>query len=142
MSDWTGSSLPNVDARLEGSEVMSAVGNTSTEFYINFNFDCDMTGIEFYAWSPNKGDTLNFYTEYNAGPYGWKRYKKFGKNFNVFPNHISRIILFPTSPKAGSRIKVVYNNTGNSAVDFSINRFQFTAIEKIDPTKLQEGEDW
>jgi len=142
MADWTGSKDPVLDARIEGSETFTATANSTTTHYIVFDFDCEFEGLEIAADNPTFGDHVEMSTEYNAGAYGWKRYKKFGKRFNIYPNHVSRIILFPTLPSAGVRIAISYTNTGNSDTKFSINKFQYVSRTVVKPSELQEGEDW
>ena len=143
MSDWTGSMNPSLDARLEGSPLFTATANSITEHIIGFDFACDFNGIEFYAWSSNAGDNLTFQTEYYAGPvYNWIPYKKFGKNFNVYPDHVTRVIIFPTKPFLGVRVKIKYDNKGTEDVKFSMNKFQFAEYENVNTAILDSGEDW
>jgi len=142
MSDWFGPSNPDLDARIQGSPLWTATANTKTQFELDFDFACDFNGIEFYAWDSHKGDNLKLWTEYYAGPYGWVFYKKFGDNFNVFPNNRTRIILFPTKPILGVRLVVEYDNKGQTDVDFSLNKFQFSDTERVLPSLLQSGTDW
>lgn len=133
---------PLLDARLWGSPLFTAPANQETEFNFEIPFDCKWNGIEIFAWGPNKGDHMKLQTEYNAGPYGWKRYKKFGKHFNIYPNYVNKIILFPSEPKAGVRVCVYYTNTGNTPVDFSINLYTFVDEQVVNTNNLEEGEDW
>lgn len=137
-----GTDKPILDARLSGTDLFTAPAGQKTKFYFNFNFDCKFNGTEMYAWDSNRGDKLNLSTEYNAGPYGWKTYKKFGKEFNVYPNTIQKYILFPTEPKAGVRLVVEYDNKGVTDVEFSMNIFLFVDQQKINLSILEEGEDW
>ncbi len=134
-------SFPLLDARLWGTEIFSAAAGESTH-YITFPFDCKFSGVDFIAESSTFGDTVSIQTEYNAGVYGWKRYKKFGKNWHVKANERDRILLFPTEPKQGIRVKITYNNVGESTVRFTLNMFTFAEQEKINPLILQEGADW
>lgn len=142
MSDFNGSLRPALDARLEGSAIFNCPANTVKTFYVPFDFDCELSGIEIYAWSSNVGDNVSMETQYQINENTWKRYKKFGKGWNVFPDRPCRIILFPTTPKEGIRMAITYNNKGQSAVNFCINKFQFVDEAKVDPTQGQEGEVW
>jgi len=137
-----GTDKPILDARLTGSDLFTAPAGVKTKFYFTFDFDCKFNGTEVYAWDSNAGDKIELITEYNAGAYGWKRYKKFGKEFNIFPNTLQKYILFPTEPSAGVRLVVEYDNTGLTEVKFSLNIFLFTDQEIVKPSILQEGEDW
>lgn len=141
MSAQYGSDNPLIDARLQGTPLFTATPGLSTHYH-TFDFDCKMNGVEVYAWDANQGDNMSIESQYNAEPYGWKRYKKFGKNWNIYPNERSRIILFPTEPKAGVRLAFTYDNKGVVDVKFSINVFQFIDRQYINPSLLEEGEDW
>lgn len=147
MSDWNGAPNPSLDARIEGTPLFSAPAGTKTEFRITFDFDCDLQGIELFAWSSNPGDNVELRTEYDinnspGNPPIWRRYKKFGKNFNVYPNHVNRVIIFPTKPKVGVCLVVSYDNKGEEPVQFSLNKFQFIPLAKVDTSLGEEGEDW
>lgn len=141
-TDTSFTSRSGQDARLQGTQLFNAAVGV-THHYFDFQFNCNFEGIEFYAWDSSKGDTLSMQTQYYAGPtYGWIRYKKFGKTFNVFPNNVTRIILFPTEPILGVRIKFTYDNKGSAPVDFSANLFQFKDHEVVNTAILDEGADW
>lgn len=143
MSDWNGSENPRMDTRLQGSSLFSIPADTVKDLFINFEFDCDMTGIEFYAKNAELGDTMDFSTEYYVPPLNtWLRYKKFGKGYMVFPNHPTRIILFATTPKVGTRIKITYHNTGSQTVYLAVNRFQFIESQNVKASLGEQGEDW
>lgn len=141
MSEWNGNSNPALDARIEGVPVFTATPGDSVHEHV-FTFDCDFSGIEIYSECAELGHTVTLETQYNAGPYGWKRYKKFGKTFNLFKNDKCRIVLFPTKPKAGIKLVIKYNNPTQTDVKFAINLFQFADMELVNPSILQEGEDW
>lgn len=139
-----------IDARLKGLIFGEASPNSTTEFYYIFDFDCKFNGLDFYVWNSNAGDNITLETQYNANPDPltresnpvWLRYKKFGKNWYVFPNVNKEIVLFPTTPKAGVRLVIKYNNVGNSAAKLAINGFIFTDSESVNPSLGQQGTDW
>lgn len=138
-----GSDKPILDARLTGTDLFTAPANSTTDHYFNFGFDCLFNGAELYCWDSNKGDKIELSTEYYVPPTDtWNRYKKFGKDFNVYPNVVQNYILFPTEPKAGVRVRIRYTNTGDTAVDFSLNMFIFADQQQVNPSVLEEGEDW
>jgi hypothetical protein len=143
MADWNGAPNPGLDARIEGSELFVAPAGAKTDFYIYFTFACDFQGMEFFAWNSNIGDNIDLRTDYYVPPMGvWKRYKKFGKHFNIYPNNVTKVILFPTKPTIGVRMTISYDNKGTEPVSFSMNKFQFADIEKVDTSVVGEGEDW
>lgn len=142
MSAEYGVTRPKLDARLQGSDVFTATANSTTEHYYTFDFDCDFNGVEIYTHGSEIGHKVKLTTEYNAGLYGWKRYKKFGKSFNIFPKCLQKYILFPTKPSAGVRVHISYTNPESSDVKFAVNFFQFVQQESVDPSQLQEGTDW
>jgi hypothetical protein len=137
-----GTLFPVLDARLWGTDVFTAGAGVSSSHYIYIPFNCKFNGLDFFSWNPNKGDSVSFLTEYPVSQEVWRRYKKFAKKFNVYPNTRDRVILFPTEPKAGVRIHVIYHNVGQTPVDFSFNFFTYVEQAKIDPTKGEQGEDW
>lgn len=141
MSDWNGSGNPSLDSRLQGVPKFTAPIGDSTHEHI-FEFDCDFNGVEIYSMCDELGHSVTLETHYNAGPYGWKRYKRFGKTWNLCPNNNCRIILFPTKPKEGIKLVVKYHNPSLSPVDFIVNLFQFIEMENVNPASLEEGEDW
>ena len=138
---YNGSEKPELDTRAQGTDLFTATANSTTSHYFTFNFDCELTGMELFAWNPNKGDKVTIFVEYNAGAYGWLRFKKFSKSFNVYPNHVNRAIAFPTLPKAGTRMRVDYT-CGENSVDFSLNVFQYAVREDVNASLGQQGEDW
>lgn len=140
MSDFVGPSK-GLDARLEGSEVFTVAANSAVTSYVNFSFDCDFNGIEFYSNTTDIGDKLDLHTEYYAGG-PWLRYKKFGKNWNIVPSILSRIILFPTSPKVGVRLALTYTNNTDVEVKYFVNKFQFINSETVNLAIGGQGEDW
>ena len=138
-----GTDKPILDARLHGAGLYTADANSVTSHYYNFTFDCKFNGIEIITDENVKlGDNITLITEYNAGPYGHKRYKKFGKDWYLKKDDKTRIILFPTEPKAGIRLHIKYNNTSQNAVTFAVNLFTFVDQQVVDPNTLQEGDDW
>lgn len=138
-----GSSKPRLDARLKGTDLFTAPANSTSEHIFYFTFDCKFNGIEMFAWDSNKGDHLALFTDYYVPPLAsWKRYKKFGKHFNVYPNNLQKYVLFPTEPSNGVRLRLEYTNTGNTAVDFSLNLFMFADRSLVDTSTASEGEDW
>jgi len=143
MSDTSFTARSGQDARLAGMPLASAPAEQISVHYFDFLFDCKFEGLDFYAWDSNPGDTLTLETEYYAGEtYGWIRYKKFGKAWNIFPNEKLRIILFPTEPILGVRAKFSYDNKGTQPVKFAANMFQFIDHKTVNPAILGEGEDW
>lgn len=138
---YNGSIKPELDTRVAGTDLFTATASSTTSHYYNFEFTCEFNGLEIYAWDSNKGDTISLYVEYYAGELGWLRFKKFGKKFNVYPNHVNRVITFPTTPQLGVRIRVDYN-CGANPVDFSLNVFQFSTREPVDISMGQQGENW
>lgn len=141
-----GSRKPRLDTRLEG-KCFDCTAGDSTHFY-NFSYESPITkvlfnGVETFAKDANMGDSVTLWTEYYAGPtYEWITYKKFGKNYMVFPNTIQKNILFPTEPILGVRMAIKYNNTGTETVKFAINLFNFVDRQTVNPAVLQEGHDW
>jgi hypothetical protein len=135
--------LADYDARMTGSDKFTAAANSTTKHYFYFTFDCYFNGVELYAKDSNMGDKLKMYTEYYVPSLDvWKRYKKFGKEFNIYPNTIQNYVLFPATPQTGVRVCFEYTNTGNAEVEFSANFFIFADIEILDLSNLEEGEDW
>lgn len=140
-----GTESPLLDARLFGHDtVYTATKNSTTDFYYTFTYGCKFNGIEIITDSNVElGDGITIITEYNAGPYGWKRYKKFGDTWHVKADDRTRIILFPTEPAAGVRVKLSYKSIGTvNDVKFVVNFFTFVDQAKIDTGSLEEGEDW
>jgi hypothetical protein len=140
-----GTEAPLLDARLFGHGVVyTAVKNTTTDFYYTFTFDCKYNGIEIITdENVVLGDGITIETQYNAGQYGWKRYKKFGKNWHVKKDERTRIVLFPTEPKNGVRVKISYTSTGTvNDVKFVINFFTFVDQRSVNIYVLEEGENW
>ena len=134
---------PHKDARLHGAGSFTTTAGTSYTHYYTFSFDCDFNGIEVITDSNAIiGDHVTIWTEYNAGPYGWKRYKKFGKEWYLKPDDKDTIILFPTTPKAGVRLCIKYTSTGASDVTSAVNLFTFVDQATVDVASLEEGEDW
>lgn len=138
-----GTDVPLLDARLGGAGVFTSTAGTDTTHYYTFGFDCKYNGIEVITDSNSVlGDHVTLWTEYNAGQYGWKRYKKFGKEWYLKPNDRTRIILFPTEPSAGVRLAMKYHSTGVNDVVMAVNLFMFVDQAKVNPGALEEGEDW
>ena len=133
---------PLLDARLQGAMFETAPASAKSSYYFNFPFDCNFNGVDFYAWSPNSGDNLDLYTEYTTdGGTTWLRYKKFGKKWYVMPEK-ERVLLFPTTPSVGVRLRVDYDNVGPDAVKFVLNLWTFVDQTLVDPAQGQQGEDW
>lgn len=140
-----GTDVPLLDARLFGHDIVyTAIKNTTTDFYYTFTYGCKFNGIEIITDSNVElGDGITLSTEYNAGPHGWKRYKKFGDVWHLKKDDRTRIILFPTEPSAGVRVKMGYKSVGTvNDVKFVVNFFTFTDQEIVKPSLLEEGEDW
>lgn len=139
---YSGSLKPELDTRVIGTDLYTASANVISSSYYNFTFDCEFNGLEIYAYNPNKGDKVTLYVEYYAGEdLGWLRFKKFGKSFNIFPNHVNRVISFATHPIVGTRLRVDYDCKGES-VDFSLNLFAFSTREIVDTSTAKQGADW
>jgi hypothetical protein len=142
-----GSNQPLLDARLEG-KLFSAPANTKTKLYYTFSHEQALDNVKFigvslYAWASNVGDNVTLWTEYYVPQLNvWKRYKKFGKTFMIFPDTEMKNILFPTTPSNGVRVVVEYDNKGNTAIDFAINFYNFVDQTSVSPSNLEEGEDW
>lgn len=138
-----GTENPLLDARLHGAGVFTATNSSTTSHEYLFTFDCKFNGIEIITDSNVEiGDYLRLETQYNAGAYGWKRYKKFGDKWYIKPNDRSRIILFPTEPSSGVKLLINYTSVGTSDVKFAFNLFTFVDQVKLDTGILEEGEDW
>jgi hypothetical protein len=140
-----GTEIPLLDARLFGHDtVYTATKNTTTDFYYTFPYGCKFNGIEIITdGNVVLGDGITLSTEYNAGPYGWKRYKKFSDTWHVKKDDRTRIILFPTEPSAGVRVKISYKSLGTvDDVNFVVNFFTFVDQASVNPGALEEGEDW
>ena len=72
-----------------------------------------------------------------ANPTHWQLYKKFSKNWYVFPGHPCEIVLYPALPKANFNIiQVEYKNTSASEVKFFVNAFLHADLD------THKGEDW
>jgi len=137
-----GTNHPLLDARLEGGKY-TATANSITEHHFIFAGDCVFNGIEIFAKDSNFDDDIELYTEYYVPPLNeWKRYKKFGKKFNLAPNTLQKYVLLPAEPSAGVRVTIKYNNTGSTDVKFFANYYVFTDLAEVNPAQLQEGEDW
>lgn len=144
MSAIYGSDVPLLDARLFGHDIVyNAPAGVTTDFTFQFPFNCKFNGSEILTdANAVLGDTITFLTEYDAGPFGWKRYKKISKCWHLMPSDRTRIILFPTDPTTSTRVKIQYKSTGLNAVNFCINFFCFIEETDVDPNQLHEGEDW
>ena len=138
---------PLLDFRGEGIAFKANASSVSRHEY-NFTHEeavdfINFFGVSIYAWDSNKGDNVNMWTEYFVPPLdSWKRYKKFAKKFNIFPNMEMKDILFPTTPKQGVKLVIEYDNKGTSPVDFYINLYNFVDQQKVDTNVAGEGEDW
>lgn len=137
-----GSERPLLDARLEGVIYGTATADTTTSFYYNFAGTREFNGVETYAWNASAGDYITLLTEYWSGA-SWLRYKKFAKKWYIFPDTPQRVILFPTAPKNGIRLRVDYTNTHASQdVTFALNMFKFIEQQTIDISVGEQGENW
>ena len=138
-----GTDKPILDARLTGTELFTAPANSTSDHYFDFTFDNKFIGVELYAWDSHAGDNVELSTEYYVPPANaWFKYKKFGKHFNIYPNTLQNYILFPTEPKVGVRVRIKYNNVGNTDVKFSMNMFIFADQEQVNPSIGEQGSDW
>lgn len=139
---------PLLDFRGEGVEYQAPVQVESSFHYYNFTHEqavgfINFFGVSIYAWDSNKGDKITMWTEYYVPQLDeWKKYKKFAKNFNIFPNTEMKDILFPTTPTNGVRLAIGYTNKGSTPVDFYINLYNFVDQQQVSPSHLEEGEDW
>lgn len=134
--------ISEYDTRIQGWSISNVPTGDSTHYY-TFNFDCFFNGVELYCDTTELGVSITMSSEYYVQPLDtWKRYKKFAKDYNIFPSQNHKHLLFPTTPSQGVRIKLEVKNNTNSSVNLNLNLFQFTKLEKVDPTQLQEGEDW
>lgn len=137
-----GSISPLLDARLWGVGPYVCPPGLSTH-YLTIPFDCKFSGIDLISSTQTYGDKISLKTEYFVPPLNeWKRFKRFGKNWNVVPNERDRIILFPTEPKEGVRVAIDYENASQVECKIYLNLFTFTEQERVNPSLLQEGEDW
>lgn len=134
-------SRPDVDARLKGAFFGNIPTGTHDLEYV-FDFDCQFNGAAIWSSVSNGGSFIRLETQYDAGPYGWKRYKKFGDSWNLFPNYVCKTILFPTEPSAGVKLLIRVTNNEGAPIDLGINLFQFTESQKVNPGALEEGDDW
>lgn len=140
MSFRFGGDRPKVDTRLQKAGKYTASTGTS-KHYFEFEFDCLFNGLQVFSTNANLGDTVSLEVQYNYGG-AWKRYKKFGKEWFIFPNNILDIISVPSEPKDGMRIEFEYNNTGESSVDIFVNIYTYYDQTTINVAAGQEGEDW
>lgn len=132
----------NLDSWLEGFGPFVCPPGQSTH-YINFTYNCMVNGIEIINDQTAYGDKINLESQYYIPPLSvWKRYKKFGKNWNIKPSTPDRIILFPTEPQNGVRFKLIYENNSVSDIKIWVNLFKFVTFNKIDTSQGQEGTDW
>lgn len=134
--------IAEYDTRLEGWEI-SAVPVGQSVHYYSFTHDSFFNGVEIYNNATAMGIKVSMYSEYYVQQLTqWKRYKKFAKDYCLVPGGIQKSLLFPTTPGVGVRIKLVIDNNSGSQFDMFLNLFKFAALETVDPTLLQEGEDW
>ena len=154
MSLLFGSERPSLDAHLYGVGCFTAPAASQTDngvtadsngvsvHYHEFPFDCQFNGIQFLASNVTLGDHVSFEVQYNAGAAGWKRYKRFGKEWFVSNDKLLDILLFPANATTSSRLVISYKNTGSSSAKFFINLFAFTDFENVNTSQLEEGTDW
>ena len=131
-----------IDPRLEGvANVLVSTKNATTTHYIDFTFDGMFNGIEFYAHESYEGDYIDIYIEYLIPPSTWRRYKKFAKNFNIFPNILQKYVLTTANVVTDSRIRIDYTSKSTATdAKLSLNKFQFVTSETVIPPS--EGTDW
>lgn len=147
MGAFTNSADPLLDFRGEGKQFVFPAGETTQQSY-DFSHEpaankISFFGVALYAWDSNLGDHVNMWTEYTTdGGTTWKRYKKFAKNFNIFPKTEMKDIIFPTTPTNGVRLVIEYKNTGIAPVNLFINFYNFVDQQTVDPAQGQEGVDW
>lgn len=137
---------PLLDARLEGKFFTFGGTNDSIQYY-NFSHEAEVDKVYFYGvetfCNGELGDSVDMWTEYYVPQLNeWKRYKKFGKNYMIFPNVMQKNVLFPTTPKLGVRLAIKYNQVGTGEVKFIMNMFNFVDQQEVKPSALQEGVNW
>lgn len=132
---------PEMDARLRGKYWSNIPIGVSNLEYV-FEYDCSFNGAAIWSSVTKGGSSITLETQYDAGPYGWKRYKRFGKDWNLYPNYVCKTILFPTKPKAGIKLLITVDNQEGAPIDLGINLFTFIYSEIVNPSSLQEGSDW
>lgn len=139
MGPYTGIDL---DVRLQGSELHVAAANATSDFTLDFTFKGLVNGVEFYAFDSTPGDKINFVFQYYYED-EWTFYKKFAKDFNIYPNVLQKYILVPAEPQIGMRICMQYENVhATNAAKFSYNLYQFKDSETVDVLTGQSGENW
>ena len=148
MSQFSTENAPLLDFRGEGVRFSFKAQEEPSYGYYNFSHEpsankISFFGVSLYAWNSSFGDTVNMWTEYTIdGGTTWKVYKKFAKNFNIFPKVEMKDILFPTTPTNGVRLVVEYSNTGTAPVDFFMNLYNFVDQQSVNPSLAEEGLDW
>lgn len=146
MSQFSIVDAPALDFRGEGTHMVFEKGTSQATY--NFSHEAaavkvSFFGVALYAWDSSLGDTVNMWTEYYVPPLGeWKRYKKFAKNYNIFPKTEMKDILFPTTPTNGVRLVIEYTNTGIAPVNLFMNLYNFVDQQLIDTSTASEGIDW
>lgn len=136
-----GAEKPELDSRIEGGGLQTITAGNSSTFYFSFGGDCMFNGLGFYAKDAEMGDKLTFETQYFNGT-SWVRYKKSAKNWMVFPDCKTEIVLFPTYPSNGVRVAMTYESTGATDVKFAWNIYKFVDVVSVDPSQGETGEDW
>lgn len=132
---------PALDARMQGVLFKDVPIGYSEQTY-TFPFNCIYNGMILSSSVDSLGSFLTMETQYNAGPYGWKRYKKFVKEWQLMPNYVCKNVLFPTTPSAGVRMVLKVQNNSSNPIDIAMNLYQFVDKITIKPSQLEEGEDW
>jgi hypothetical protein len=140
MSAEFGSDRPKLDARLQSAGLFIATPGSSTHYFV-LPFDLMFNGLQFYAYSSNKGDLVNVEMQYLYGE-TWKRYQKYSKNWYVFPNQVTEIKTIPAYPLYGMRIAFSYTNEGDANVDFAVNLYTYVPVVNVDVANGEEGIDW
>jgi len=140
MSAEFGSERPKLDARLQGTNLYTATPGTSTH-YFTIPFDLMFNGLQFHAYSSNKGDYVNVEMQYQYGE-TWKRYQRYAKKWYVFDDHTIEIKTIPAYPMNAMRIAFTYENVGSSNVDFAINLYTYVPVVSVDVASGAEGDNW
>jgi hypothetical protein len=134
-------STPELDARLRGLLFKSVPVGVSTVEYI-FEYDCFFNGASITSSVTKLGTRLSLETQYQAAPGLWFKYKKFAKEWNMFPGYVCKTILHPTKPRAGIKLLIHVDNQEGMPIDIGVNLFTFIDSEMVNPSLGQQGADW
>ena len=132
---------PSVDARLIGHLFQNVPVGTSEQEFI-FPYDCNFNGAAITSTVTKLGTKISLETRYQAAPGVWFRYKRFGRDWNMFPNYVCKTLLFPTRPKQGIKLVIGVENNEGVPIDIGINLYTFANLENVNPMLGQQGEDW